>query len=149
MRLLVQRSGPAKVSVDDRIVGEIEHGLVVLVGIKRGDTRDDVAYLADKLRFLRVFENETGTMNEDIAQVGGQILSISQFTLYGDVRKGRRPNYMDAAPPADAEPLYSDFNRQLRSLGLTVETGVFGAMMQVALVNDGPVTILLDSDRRK
>jgi len=147
LRLVVQRSGPASVTVDGHIVGEIDGGLVVLVGIKRGDTKDDIAYLVDKLAHLRVFADANGKMNVDILQAHGSVLSISQFTLYGDVRKGRRPNYMDAAPPAQAQPLYACFNEQLRALGLCVQTGIFGAMMQVSLVNDGPVTILLDSER--
>ncbi|QSO52492.1 D-tyrosyl-tRNA(Tyr) deacylase [Alicyclobacillus curvatus] len=148
MRLVVQRSGPASVVVRGETVGQIDHGLVVLVGVKNGDTTQDVRYLADKLVHLRVFEDDEGKMNHDVLSVGGAILSISQFTLYGDVRKGRRPNYMDAAPPSEASERYEEFNAALRDCGVQVATGVFGAMMDVHLVNDGPVTILLDSEKR-
>ena len=148
MRVVVQRSQIASVVVEGKVVGQIEHGLVLLVGIKEGDNLADVEYLAEKVAHLRIFEDETGRMNLDILQTGGQVLSISQFTLYGDVRKGRRPNYMMAAAPEHAEPLYKQFNERLQNLGLHVETGVFGAMMDVQLVNDGPVTILLDSERK-
>lgn len=148
MRLVVQRSGPASVVVNGDTVGEIDHGLVVLVGVKHGDTIDDVRYLADKVAHLRVFEDDEGKMNHDLLTMGGDVLSISQFTLYGDVRKGRRPNYMDAAPPVEASERYEEFNAALREFGFRVATGVFGAMMDVQLVNDGPVTILLDSEKR-
>lgn len=148
MRVVVQRSGPASVEVDGAVVGKIPRGLVLLVGCKVGDTKDDVRYLADKVAHLRIFEDGGGKMNDDLLTVGGAVLSISQFTLYGDVRKGRRPNYMDAAPPRDALPLYEAFNEALRDMGIDVETGRFGAMMNVHLVNDGPVTILLDSEKR-
>lgn len=148
MRLVVQRSGPASVVVAGHTVGEIEKGLVILVGVKVGDSIDDVRYLADKVAHLRIFEDADGKMNHDLLTVGGAVLSVSQFTLYGDVRKGRRPNYMEAARPAEAEPLYEAFNEALRELGIDVATGTFGAMMDVHLVNDGPVTILLDSERK-
>ncbi len=147
MRIVVQRSKHASVSVKGKVVGEIDHGMVLLVGVKAGDSIRDVEYLAEKTAHLRIFEDETGKMNLDVLQTQGKILSISQFTLYGDVRKGRRPNYMTAASPDEAEPLYEAFNAELRRLSLVVETGVFGAMMNVQLENDGPVTILLDSER--
>ncbi|MCL6626789.1 D-aminoacyl-tRNA deacylase [Alicyclobacillus shizuokensis] len=147
MRAVVQRSGPAEVTVGGRVVGRIDHGLVVLLGVGVEDTEQDADYVADKVARLRIFEDETGRMNRDVLAVGGAILSISQFTLYGDVRKGRRPNYMAAAAPELARALYDRFNARLRGCGLRVETGRFGAMMQVSLVNDGPVTILVDSKR--
>lgn len=148
MRVVVQRSRAAKVTVDGQVVGQIEHGLVLLVGVRTGDTASDVTYLAEKVAHLRIFPDEAGKMNRSVADIGGQILSISQFTLYGDVRKGRRPNYMEAAEPALARVLYDAFNEALQEQGLRVDTGVFGAMMEVSLVNDGPVTLLLDSARQ-
>jgi D-tyrosyl-tRNA(Tyr) deacylase len=129
-------------------VGEIGRGLLVFVGIARDDTAADVAYTAAKVRELRVFENAEGKpMDESVTAVGGAILVVSQFTLYGDVRRGRRPSFDAAAAPADARELYEAFVRELRSAGLPVSTGEFQAMMQVELVNDGPVTILVDSRR--
>jgi D-aminoacyl-tRNA deacylase len=116
--------------------------------VKVGDAEEDATYLADKVAHLRVFEDADGKMNHDLLTAGGSVLSISQFTLYGDVRKGRRPNYMEAAPPDEAVTLYKSFNAALSDQGVHVETGRFGAMMDVHLVNDGPVTILLDSERR-
>ncbi|GMA59850.1 D-aminoacyl-tRNA deacylase [Alicyclobacillus fastidiosus] len=145
MRIVVQRSGPARVEVDGRVTGEIASGLVLLVGVGRGDTEDDADYLADKVAHLRIFADEDGKMGRDITEVGGSVLSVSQFTLYGDVRKGRRPSYAQAAEPEEANRLYEYFNERLRAVGLSVQTGVFRAMMDVHLVNDGPVTILLDS----
>ncbi|MBX5436496.1 MAG: D-tyrosyl-tRNA(Tyr) deacylase [Alicyclobacillaceae bacterium] len=147
MRIVVQRSRSASVRVDGRVVGAIDRGLVVLVGVKAGDTEADAAYLADKVVHLRIFEDDSGKMNRDVLETGGAVLSVSQFTLLGDVRKGRRPNYMAAAPPEAAHALWERFNERLRGFGLRVETGVFGANMEVSLVNDGPVTILLDSER--
>lgn len=147
MRLVVQRSGKASVVVDGQTVGAIEGGLVVLVGVKKSDTEADALYLAEKVAHLRIFEDENGKMNYDILSTRKSVLSVSQFTLYGDVRKGRRPNYMDAASGEDANRLYQLFNESVRSFGIHVETGKFGAMMDVSLVNDGPVTILLDSER--
>jgi D-tyrosyl-tRNA(Tyr) deacylase len=131
--------------VDDRVVGAIDGGLVLLVGVTHGDTERDVDYLAEKTAHLRIFEDESDKMSRSVLDVGLSILSISQFTLYGDCRKGRRPNFMEAASPHLAEPLYDSFNQALRRRGLTVATGVFGAMMKVELVNDGPVTLLLES----
>jgi D-tyrosyl-tRNA(Tyr) deacylase len=148
MRVVVQRSEAASVVVDGKTVGKIEGGLVLLVGVKAGDSDQDVTYMADKIAYLRVFEDDDGKMNDDVRSKGGAILSISQFTLYGDVRKGRRPNYMDAARPEEALARYEQLNDALRGYGLRVETGQFGTMMQVHMVNSGPVTILLDSERK-
>lgn len=148
MRAVVQRSLRADVAVEGTLIGRIERGMVVLVGVRQGDTAADAVYLAEKVAHLRIFEDSEGKMNNDLGTAGGAVLSISQFTLYGDVRKGRRPNYMEAARPEEARELYERFNNELRKAGLHVETGQFGAMMQVSLVNDGPVTILLDSERQ-
>ncbi|SFK68931.1 D-tyrosyl-tRNA(Tyr) deacylase [Paenibacillus sp. 1_12] len=145
MRIVVQRSKQASVEVEGVAVGSIRHGLVLLVGVTHEDTEQDARYAAEKIAGLRIFEDETGKMNLSISETEGEILSISQFTLYGDCRKGRRPNFMAAAKPEHAEPLYEQFNDHLRRLGLKVETGVFGAMMDVSLVNDGPVTLIIDS----
>jgi D-aminoacyl-tRNA deacylase len=145
VRVVLQRSKEAKVEVDGEIVGAIEKGFVLLVGITHSDTLEEAKYLADKIIHLRVFEDENGKMNHSILDREGAVLSISQFTLYGDTRKGRRPNFMDAAKPEQAKVLYDQFNTLLRSHGLTVETGIFGAMMDVQLINDGPVTLILDS----
>ncbi len=145
MRVVLQRSKAAQVTVSGETVGRIDHGLVLLVGIADGDTEEDARYLADKIAGLRIFEDEQGKMNRSVLETGGQVLSISQFTLYGDCRKGRRPNFMAAARPELAEPLYERFNGMLREAGLHVETGRFGAMMDVSLVNDGPVTLIVES----
>lgn len=145
MKVVVQRSKEASVKVAGELVGSITHGLVLLVGITHEDTDQDLRWMADKLAGLRIFEDESGKMNDDVVQAGGSILSVSQFTLYGDCRKGRRPNFMAAARPEQAEKLYDQFNDLLRAKGLHVETGRFGAMMDVQLVNDGPVTLIVDS----
>jgi D-aminoacyl-tRNA deacylase len=145
MRIVVQRSKKASVTVDGEITGQISSGLVLLVGVTHQDTVEDACYLADKIANLRIFEDENEKMNFSLVDVGGQILSISQFTLYGDCRKGRRPNFMDAARPEQASQIYENFNSILREKGIQVETGVFGAMMDVALINDGPVTLILES----
>ncbi|GMK47261.1 MULTISPECIES: D-aminoacyl-tRNA deacylase [Paenibacillus] len=145
MKVVVQRSKQASVTIDGEVVGAIDNGLVLLVGITHEDTEEDIRWMADKVAGLRIFEDENEKMNFSVVDVGGQILSISQFTLYGDSRKGRRPNFMAAARPELAEPLYNRFNEQLRAAGLIVETGRFGAMMDVALVNSGPVTLIIDS----
>ncbi len=145
MRVVVQRCKRAEVTVNDVTVGRIEQGLMLLVGITHDDTEQDAKYLADKVAGLRIFEDETGKMNLSVLETGGQILSVSQFTLYGDCRKGRRPNFMSAARPELAEPLYDKFNELLRSLGIHVETGAFGEMMDVSLTNWGPVTLVIDS----
>jgi D-tyrosyl-tRNA(Tyr) deacylase len=145
MRVVVQRSKQASVTVEGEITGKIESGLVLLVGITHNDTKDDAEYVADKIANLRIFEDEDGKMNRSVKDVGGAILSVSQFTLYGDTRKGRRPSFIEAARPEQAQPLYDFFNEKLRERGLAVETGIFGAMMDVALINDGPVTLLVES----
>jgi D-tyrosyl-tRNA(Tyr) deacylase len=145
MKVVVQRSKKASVTVDGEIVGSIPHGLVLLVGLTHDDTLDDVRWMADKVAGLRIFEDEAGKMNHSVLDIGGAILSVSQFTLYGDCRKGRRPNFMAAAKPEQAEELYDAFNGLLRGLGVQVETGTFGAMMDVSLTNDGPVTLILES----
>lgn len=145
MRVVVQRTGPASVTVGGDVTGEISHGLVCLVGFTESDDEAELTYVADKIVNLRIFTDDAGKMNQSLLQVGGEILSISQFTVYGDCRKGRRPNFMAAARPEQAELLYDTFNEQLRSYGVTVETGVFGAEMQVSLINDGPVTLIVES----
>lgn len=145
MKIVIQRCKQASVTVEEQVVGQIEQGLMILVGVTHEDTEADAVYLADKAADLRIFEDEQGKMNHSVLDIGGDVLSVSQFTLYGDCRKGRRPNFMAAARPEPAEQLYEAFNRQLRSRGLTVETGRFGAMMDVSLTNWGPVTLILDS----
>lgn len=145
MRLVIQRSKEAKVTVDGEVTGSIDKGFVILVGVTHDDTEKDAAFLAEKAANLRVFEDEAGKMNLSLLDVGGEILSVSQFTLYGDCRKGRRPNFMDAAKPDHAETVYEAFNTFLSEKGIKVETGVFGAMMDVQLTNDGPVTLIVDS----
>jgi D-tyrosyl-tRNA(Tyr) deacylase len=148
MRAVVQRVSSARVQVDGRVVGEIGHGLLVLLGVAADDTAADVTYTAAKVRDLRVFESGEGKpMDQSVTAVGGAVLVVSQFTLYGDVRRGRRPSFDAAAAPAAARELYESFVRELRTTGLPVSTGEFQAMMQVELVNDGPVTILVDSRR--
>lgn len=147
MRAVVQRVTRARVTVDDRSVGEIGNGLVVLLGIARDDTKDDADYLVPKIIALRIFDDAEGRMNISVKDIDGGLLVVSQFTLYGDVRRGLRPSWSDAAPPEIAEPLYDYFVESSRKLLSKVETGSFRAMMQVELVNDGPVTILLDSRR--
>jgi len=142
---VLQRSGPATVRVDGEVTGSIEKGYVLLVGITHSDTEADMDYVAKKIAGLRLWEDEEGKMNRSIEEVDGAILSVSQFTLYGDVRKGRRPSFIEAARPEQAEPLWHYFNDRLREEGLKVETGVFGAMMDVELLNDGPVTIIVES----
>jgi len=147
MRAVVQRVRRAFVTVDDEITGEIGYGLVVLVGIARDDTKVEAAYLVDKITNLRIFDDQAGKMNLSVKDINGALLIISQFTLYGDVRRGLRPSWIDAAPPEVAEPLYEFFVRQARASIDDVATGKFQAMMQVELINDGPVTILLDSKK--
>ncbi|KEP26548.1 MULTISPECIES: D-aminoacyl-tRNA deacylase [Bacillus] len=145
MRLVVQRVTSASVKVEDEITGAINEGYMVLVGVTHEDTEEDVLYLAEKLAHLRIFEDENGKMNRSLLDVKGSVLSVSQFTLYGDTRKGRRPNFMKAAKPDVANSLYECFNETLREKGIHVETGRFGAMMDVSLTNSGPVTIWMDS----
>lgn len=145
VKVVVQRSKDARVVVEGEVTGEISFGFVVLVGLTHEDTVEDIQFMAEKVANLRVFEDEAGKMNLSLLDVGGEILSISQFTLYGDCRKGRRPNFMLAAKPEQAEKLYEKFNNALREKGIKVETGVFGAMMDVHLTNHGPVTLMIDS----
>ncbi|MFD2446180.1 D-aminoacyl-tRNA deacylase [Bacillus sp. CGMCC 1.16607] len=147
MRVVVQRSKEAKVTVKGEITGQISMGLVLLVGVTHDDTMDDAEFVADKIANLRIFEDENEKMNHSLLDVGGEILSVSQFTLYGDCRKGRRPNFMDAARPEYALEIYEKFNAILREKGIKVETGIFGAMMDVSLVNDGPVTLIIESKK--
>ncbi|MFA1641669.1 D-aminoacyl-tRNA deacylase [Chryseomicrobium imtechense] len=144
MRIVLQRSKAASVTVDGEVVGEITHGYTLLVGITHEDTKQQADWLAAKIAGLRLFEDEEGKMNRSLDEVAGQILSVSQFTLYGDSRKGRRPSFIEAARPEVAEPLWLYFNDQLRSHGFEVQTGIFGAMMDVSLINDGPVTLILE-----
>jgi len=147
VRAVIQRVTRASVTVEGRVTGEIGAGLLVLLGVSRTDNPESAAYLAEKIANLRIFSDEAGKMNLSLLDVGGSALLVSQFTLYGDTRGGRRPSYIQAAPPEQASLLYQEFVRSIRSLGVPVQTGVFQAHMQVELVNDGPVTILLDSEK--
>jgi len=147
VRAVVQRVSRAQVSVGEEVVGKIDAGLLVLLGVSKDDSSVDAEYLATKVVGLRIFEDENGKMNRSVVEMGGAVLAVSQFTLYGDVRKGKRPSLDDAAPPQVANQLYEDFVQKVRDAGVRCETGRFQAMMQVELVNDGPVTILLDSKR--
>lgn len=141
----MQRTNQASVSVDGKITGSIDKGYMLLVGITHADTVEDASYIAKKIAGLRLWEDEEGKMNRSILEEGGDILSVSQFTLYGDVKKGRRPSFIEAARPEHAEPIWIAFNQLLEQQGLHVQTGVFGAMMNVELVNNGPVTLIVDS----
>jgi D-aminoacyl-tRNA deacylase len=145
MRAVVQRVSQARVQIDGEVVGEIGLGLLVLLGITHEDTPEQTEWLADKIVGLRIFEDDAGKMNRDVIEVGGAILVVSQFTLYGDCRKGRRPSFIEAAPPAVAVPLYAAFIDAIRARGVPTATGRFGAMMRVELVNEGPVTLIVDS----
>lgn len=145
MRIVVQRVASARVVVDARVVGEIGRGLLVLLGVTHGDTVEQARYLAGKVVGLRIFEDDGGKMNRAIGEAGGAALIVSQFTLYGDCRKGRRPSFDAAAPPDHAQALYEEFVRAVAEQGVPVATGTFQAHMQVELVNDGPVTLILDS----
>ncbi len=145
MRCVVQRVSSAAVTVNGQTVGQISKGLMVLVGVAQGDGEKDIQYMADKVPNLRIFEDEQGKMNLSLLDAGGSILAVSQFTLLGDARGGRRPSFIEAARPDFANPMYEELVRRWRETGLFVETGVFQAEMAVSLVNDGPVTILLDS----
>jgi len=145
MRAVVQRVGRARVVVAGEVTGQIDQGLLVLVGVSREDTRADADYLADKIVGLRIFEDGSGKMNLDVTAVRGAVLVVSQFTLYGDTRRGRRPSFDAAAPPEEARLLYEYLVERIRAVGLLCQTGQFQQSMQVELVNDGPVTILLDS----
>lgn len=147
MRAVVQRSGPAEVTIDGRSRGAIRRGVVALIGISPEDGDVEAAWLADKIANLRIFNDADGKMNRSLLDTEGEVLVVSQFTLYGDARKGRRPSFIRAAQGPDAERVYEKVVEKLRALGITVATGEFGAMMDVALTNEGPVTILLDSDK--
>lgn len=145
VKVVLQRAKRAKVTVDGEITGEIERGYVLLVGITHSDEEKDLDYVAKKVANLRLWEDEQDKMNHSILEAGGDVLSVSQFTLYGDTKNGRRPSFINAARPEQAEPLWNLFNEKLKEQGLHVETGKFGAMMDVELVNDGPVTIIVES----
>jgi D-tyrosyl-tRNA(Tyr) deacylase len=145
MRAVVQRVTESSVTVDGRTVGSIGNGLLVLLGVSDEDTRKEADYLADKIAHLRIFEDQDGKMNRSLLDIGGDLLVVSQFTLLGDCRKGRRPSFVKAAPPEIATPLYEYFVEISRQKGIRVRTGEFGAMMAVSLVNDGPVTLIVDS----
>jgi D-aminoacyl-tRNA deacylase len=144
MRALLQRVKSGKVTVDDQIMAEIEHGLVILVGIGRGDTEEQAGYLAEKIASLRIFEDAAGKFNRSILELGGAAIVVSQFTLYADTRKGRRPSFTEAAAPETASALVDQFANRLRELGVPTQSGVFGAHMLVEIENDGPVTIWLE-----
>lgn len=145
MRAVIQRARQASVVVEEEVVGQIDNGLVILLGVTHEDTIEDANYLANKIAHLRIFEDEHGKMNVSLKDIGGEILSVSQFTLYGDTRKGRRPNFMAAAAPDHALSMYEQFNNLLRNMDIHVETGEFGAMMDVQFTNVGPVTLIIDS----
>lgn len=148
MRVVIQRVKEARVIVDGRVAGEIGRGFLILVGVTHEDTTQDVDYLVRKVKNLRIFEDDKGKMNLSILQKGYDILSVSQFTLYANTKEGNRPSFIEAARPEQAKVLYDEFNEKLRKEGIRVETGVFGAMMDVSLINEGPVTIYIDSKDR-
>ena len=145
MKVLVQRSLESSVVVDNKVVGKIDKGLVLLVGFTEGDNIKDIDYLAKKVVNLRIFDDEAGVMNKSLLDIGGSILSISQFTLYADSKKGNRPSYIKALHSSEALPLYEEFNNKLKEYNVNVETGIFGADMKVNITNDGPITISLES----
>ena len=147
MRAVVQRVSRSEVTVDGRITGKINKGLLVLLGVTHGDTSKDVDYIVDKTINLRIFEDENDKMNLSLKDIDGEMLAVSQFTLYGDCRKGRRPSFTNAAAPEEADKLYQEFVKKVSEQGINTETGEFGAHMMVDLVNDGPVTILLESNK--
>lgn len=147
MRAVVQRVSRSEVTVDGRTTGKINKGLLVLLGVTHGDTSKDVDYIVDKTINLRIFEDENDKMNLSLKDIGGEMLAVSQFTLYGDCRKGRRPSFTNAAAPEEADKLYQEFVKKVSEQGINTETGEFGAHMMVDLANDGPVTILLESNK--
>jgi D-aminoacyl-tRNA deacylase len=146
MRALLQRVSHASVTVNEQVVGKIDQGLLVLLGVGQNDSEVQVKTLVDKIVYLRIFGDDEGKMNRSLLDIGGQVLVVSQFTLYADMRRGRRPSFTDAAPPSLAEPLVERFKEAIAAYGLTVADGVFGAYMEVELLNDGPVTIWMDSE---
>lgn len=148
MRVVVQRVLKSSVKVDGKLVGSIERGVNLLIGFCIDDTEEDINYIKDKVVNLRIFEDENDKLNKSLIDINGEILAISQFTLYGDCRKGRRPNFMEAMPGKEAKALYLSFVQKLRDTGLKVEMGIFGADMKVDILNDGPVTILIDSSKK-
>jgi D-tyrosyl-tRNA(Tyr) deacylase len=147
MRVVVQRVASASVTVDGKLISKIGKGLLIFHGVAQEDTSADLDYLTNKVANLRVFEDDEGRMNRSLLEIGGEALVVSQFTLYGDCRKGRRPSFINAAPPEKAEALYQEFIQALSNTGVSVKAGIFQAMMDVKLINDGPVTILLDSSK--
>lgn len=144
MKVVIQRVKNASVSINNKLYNKINNGMLILVGFTDGDTSQDIDYIVKKVINLRVFDDESGVMNKSILDVGGSILSVSQFTLYADTRKGRRPSYVDAMSGDKAKALYDEFNEKLRNTGVKVETGIFGADMKVDFINDGPITIMLE-----
>ena len=144
MKVIVQRAKNAKVEIDNKIVGTIDNGLMLLVGFTHKDTEKEIDYMVNKVQNLRIFDDEEGVMNKSLKDINGEILSVSQFTLYGDTKKGNRPSYINAMNPEEATKLYDLFNEKLRNQNIKVETGVFGADMKVSFTNDGPVTIILE-----
>lgn len=144
MKVIVQRAKNAKVEIDNKIVGTIDNGLMLLVGFTHTDTEKEIDYMVNKVQNLRIFDDEEGVMNKSLKDINGEILSVSQFTLYGDTKKGNRPSYINAMKPEEATKLYDLFNEKLRNQNIKVETGVFGADMKVSFTNDGPVTIILE-----
>ncbi len=148
MRAVIQRVSEASVTVDGKLVGKIGRGILVLLGVSQKDTEKDVAYLVDKILNLRIFEDENGKMNLSLLEVGGQMLVVSQFTLYGDVRRGKRPSFTEAASPEKAKKLYELFVQESSKFLDDIQTGIFQAMMSIHLINEGPVTILIDSEKR-
>ena len=145
MKVVIQRTKQAKVTVANKIIGEIDNGLVILVGFTDGDTEKEIEYMINKIIHLRIFNDEKGLMNYSLLDVGGSILTVSQFTLYANTKKGRRPSYEQALNPKEAELLYDLFNENLKNEKIKVETGLFGSKMEVEMINDGPVTIILES----
>ncbi|MCA9733017.1 MAG: D-tyrosyl-tRNA(Tyr) deacylase [Deferribacteres bacterium] len=148
MRALIQRVSQGSVTIEGKVVGKIGTGIVLLLGIKNGDNLEDIKYIANKCVNLRIFNDESGNLNKSLLEIGGEMLIISQFTLYGDARKGRRPGFSDAAPPEIAEPLYNDFVSEVRRSNVRVATGEFGAMMQILIKNEGPVTLMIESRQK-
>lgn len=148
MKAVIQRVTEAQVQIEGKVVGKIDQGFMILLGIHARDTKEDVDYLVRKISKLRVFEDDQGKMNLSLQEIGGSILSISQFTLYADTKKGNRPSFIEAARPETAIPLYEMFNTQLKEIGIPTETGEFGADMKVTLTNDGPVTIIIDTNEK-